>query len=326
MTYEPSIGSHVSRSRSHDGTYRWMLCRAVADTAPDGSVRRWTGSFTDVHEQKQDQDQSRLVTCELTHRLQNVFAVLSAILMVSARSEPHVQSFAKATRARFGALALAHDAINPAQGFAPRLEQTTTLRGLLQLLLAPYQQVVANLPRIMIEGSDMPIGKSASVSLALLLHELATNALKHGALTAEAGRVHVAIQMRTSQLCLIWSEAGGPTLAGPPVRRGFGSALFERAIRAPLDARLERVWAPDGLKVRISLPLERLQRWLAVAPHGVDVMRFGAAQGAALYQDGTNMCIATHLRKQMCTHACMRTHVCVHPSRKVYLSRFITIM
>jgi len=257
-THQPLNAEY--RLRRHDGAYRWMLCRAVADTAADGTVRRWTGSFTDVHEQKQDQDQSRLVTCELTHRLQNVFAVLSAILMVSARSEPHVQSFAKATRARFGALALAHDAINPAQGFAPRLEQNSTLQGLLHLLLAPYQHVAAGRARIVIEGSDMPIGKSAAVSLALLLHELATNALKHGSLTADNGRVHVAIEMRSPQLCLIWSEAGGPAIAGPPVRRGFGSALFERAIRAPLDARLERIWAPDGLKVRISLPMERLTR------------------------------------------------------------------
>ncbi len=247
------------RLRRHDGEHRWVLCRAVAERKADGSVRRWVGSFTDIHDLKLVHEQSRLVACELTHRLQNIFAVMSAILMLSARTEPQAQSFAKATRARFGALARAHAVISPFPDGAPRQEPASTLQGLLRTLLSPYQDTGPQ-PRIDIAGDDLPIGKSAAISLALLVHELATNALKHGALSANGGAVRVTTELHETQICLLWTEAGGPAIAGPPARRGFGSALFERALRAPLDARLERIWAANGLLVRLSLPRDRLAR------------------------------------------------------------------
>jgi two-component sensor histidine kinase len=94
--------------------------------------------------------------------------------------------------------------------------------------------------------------------LALVIHELATNAAKYGALACAGGQLTIVTKVNDGILQLAWTETGGPALAGPPTRRGFGTILTDRALRLPLAAKVERIWAASGLTVTISVPCANL--------------------------------------------------------------------
>ena len=247
------------RIRRHDGDFRWAQCRAAPDLASDGSLRGWVGSFADIDALKCGLEKSQLIAGEMVHRMQNIFAVVGALLALSARTEPQAQNFADAARARFGALARAQEIINPIISFGcvPASSQTTTVQELLRILLAPYQQTLPgqdDRQTIQITGAECMVGSEAVVGLALLIHELASNALKHGALTAVGGVVHVTVHLAASELRIEWAETGGPAPMNPPIRRGFGSALFERALLDPAGSRLEQNWARSGLIATLIVP------------------------------------------------------------------------
>lgn len=251
------------RLRRSDGAYRWALGRALLIRDSDGAIERWFGTCTDIHDLKLAEDQLELVARELAHRIRNIFAVVNGMLMLSSRNEPEAQAFADAARGRIEALAIAHDYIRPQGTSAAPSARRSTLHGLLGKLLAPYQPAqpgAAGQPRIRITGQDIAIGTSAATSLSLVIHELATNAAKHGALSASRGTLDVVTTQDDNDVHLTWTEAGGPALAGAPAHRGFGTTLAERTLRAALGARFEANWAPSGLAVRISIARERLGR------------------------------------------------------------------
>ena len=112
--------------------------------------------------------------------------------------------------------------------------------------------------RIVSTGPDVAISGHAATTVALLLHELATNAAKHGALSAAAGRVQVEWTVAADELVLTWSEKGGPTIDGEPESEGFGS-LLARGATSQLGGQISREWLPEGLIIRLSVPLERLR-------------------------------------------------------------------
>ncbi len=233
------------RVRRHDGSYRWVACRITPDRMAPG----WIGSFTDIDDLKRGFDKANLIAGELSHRVQNVFAVVGAVLMLSARTEPQAQAFADAARARLCSLARAHTLVSP--GGSP--VSSTSLHQLLGTLLAPYQ------PGIEISGHDITMFGDAAISLALLIHELASNAVKHGALSVAGGSIHIASHNSHGELRLVWHESGGPAVTQPPSRRGFGSTLFERALPTLAGSRFDRRWAPDGLIATLIIPLSALQ-------------------------------------------------------------------
>jgi two-component system CheB/CheR fusion protein len=105
----------------------------------------------------------------------------------------------------------------------------------------------------------VPIGAGAVTSMALLLHELATNAIKHGALSLPTGRVDLGCSVEQDELLLRWQERGGPPLDGPAMSEGFGSVLAHRTVTGQFGGRIDRDWRPEGLIVHLSLPLERLR-------------------------------------------------------------------
>lgn len=242
---ERTVFDKEFRIRRHDGSYRWVACRIAPDSAGPG----WTGSFTDIDDLKRGFDRANLIAGELSHRIQNIFAVAGALLMLSARTEPQAQAFADAARARLCSLARAHALVSPCATSA----SATTLHQLLATLLAPYQ------PGIVISGNDINVAGDAAVSLALLVHELASNALKHGALSAEGGSIDITTQTLHGELRLIWQESGGPMIIDRPQRQGFGSTLFERAQPALAGSRLDRRWAREGLIATLIVPLPALE-------------------------------------------------------------------
>lgn len=249
------------RLRRHDGTYRWMKLHAVprmeAGTGAGGAC--WIGIFTDIHELKSAEQTESLVASELAHRLRNVFAMFSGLLTLSARSEPEARAFARDTQARLTALAHTQDyllALGNAEAKPP-----ASLLGLLKALLAPYQSAVApeSMTRdIEIFGPDVPVGTAAAKLLAMVVHELAINAIKHGAFAGGAGALRLETRIDGEAVCLVWSETGGPVIAGAPVHRGFGTTMAESALRTTLGGTLERRWLPSGLVVEICLQQRRL--------------------------------------------------------------------
>jgi PAS domain S-box-containing protein len=246
------------RLRHHSGDYRWTLGRALPIRDGTGAVERWLGTCTDIHDLKAAEEQRELIARELSHRIKNIFAVVSSLVALSARNAPEAQPFAAAVCARIDALARAHEYVRPHDPQTRPADGGQTMLGLLATLLAAYEE--RDRARVVIAGADAPVGPHAGTSFALVIHELATNAMKYGALSAAGGQVTISSERRDGVLAITWRETGGPEVTGPPERRGFGTALSERALTAQLGAEIHREWRPEGLTVRITVPLAALGR------------------------------------------------------------------
>jgi PAS domain S-box-containing protein len=244
------------RLRHHTGQYRWVIGRAQCVRDAAGRILRWYGTCTDIHDLKEAEAARELIARELSHRIKNIFAVVTSLLALSAAEYPEAQDFADEAEARIRALALAHEYVRPHSERSGPPDGARTVHGLLAMLTAPYES--PGRPRIAIAGADAPIGPGAATALALIVHELLTNAVKYGALGAEAGSLAIALAVEGDVLTLTWRERGGPPVAGPPERRGFGTTLSERVVAAQLDARIERAWDAEGLSVTLVVDRRRL--------------------------------------------------------------------
>lgn len=203
-------------------------------------------------------EERELVSQELSHRIKNIFAVLTGIISLSARSRPEVRAFADELRQRIYALGEAHDFVRPHSHGSNPPDNQDSLRSLIDRLMQPYRQDGQD--RIAFHGEDATIDDGAATPLALLFHELATNAAKYGALSTSGGRVSLTGRAGDEYYHLTWKEAGGPAISGNAELGGFGSRLITLSIEGQLRGRLERIWEPDGLRVEIDLPVDALRR------------------------------------------------------------------
>lgn len=209
----------------------------------------------EIQRRRAAEEASDLVTRELSHRIKNIFAVVTSLVALSVRSHPKCQDFAQGLSARIAALGIANDYVRP-QGQNAAAPATQSLLGLIHALMTPYQE--RDRTRISIEGEDAPIGTTATTTMALVLHELATNAVKYGGLSSSSGTVSIRCTKSDSVLRLSWQENGGPPLAGPPTQHGFGTVLSQRAMTNQLGASLHNDWRPEGLSLSLEIPLRRL--------------------------------------------------------------------
>lgn len=246
------------RLRHHSGVYRWTLGRALAVRNEDGQIVRWVGTCTDIDDQKRIAQQNDILSRELSHRIKNIFAVLSGLIGVSARQLPDVKPFARELQARVAALGRAHDYVRPHSEDSARHEGPSRLRTLLEQLLSPYPALDEG--RLTIEGDDVPVDDRGATPIGLVFHELATNASKYGALSTPDGRVRVLSKADKGQVILLWEEVGGPPILAEPELFGFGSRLTEISIVDQLGGTLDRHWARDGLRVQIAVPIGALNR------------------------------------------------------------------
>jgi len=246
------------RLRHHSGAYRWALGLALPIRDDGGTIVRWIGTCTDIHETKLSAEERELVSQELSHRIKNIFAVLTGIISLSARGRPEIKPFADELRQRIYALGEAHDFVRPHSRDSQPTVSQTSLRSLVDRLMRPYHATDAE--RVTFEGDDAVIDDGAATPLALLFHELATNAAKYGALSADVGHVVLTGQGGDDgRYRLTWKEFGGPAVA-PSISSGFGSRVIELSVQGQLRGELERVWDADGLRVEIDLPLDALTR------------------------------------------------------------------
>ena len=215
----------------------------------------------DITERRRAQEQQNLLVREMSHRVKNFFAVTSGLVTLSARSARTPADLAEAVRERLSALARAHGLTRPGllNGNGEAC-QDTTLHALVQTIFAPYvdPERVKGHGFYIITGPCLAIGGNAVTSIALVMHELATNAVKYGALSSPGGYIHIDWSVKDDELLLTWKERGGPSLDGPPEYEGFGSSLVRRLVTGLFGGQLSYDWNPKGLIIRLSMPVERL--------------------------------------------------------------------
>lgn len=244
------------RVRRPDGSWCWMESYGaiVARDPADGAPLRIAGVSRDVSDRKAAEERLVLLAREVDHRAKNALAVVQAAVRLAPKHD--AAAFARAVEGRVAALARAQVML------AESSWQGAPLRAVAEGALAaflPGREDDGGGPRAEIAGAEVQLGAAAAQPLSLALHELATNAAKHGALSVPGGRVGLAwhVDARSDRLRLSWSEAGGPALAAPPSRRGFGSRVIEATVEDQLGGTLRRRWAAEGLSCEIEVPLSR---------------------------------------------------------------------
>jgi len=242
------------RLRRADGEYRWTLARGLPMKGRGGQVLRWFGTNTDIHEQRLLVESQQLLSRELNHRIKNIFSVIGGLVNLSAREHAEMEPLAATISARIAALGLAHDYVRPEA--ADGEGRPVTLRRLLADLVAPYRDRADT--RLTFEGEELALSASSVTPMALVFHELATNAVKYGALSAADGRVTVSVRRECDEVIMDWVEQGGPRVAGAALGSGFGSHLGDMSIRRQLGGRYEHHWNEAGLRVAIVVPTGRI--------------------------------------------------------------------
>jgi two-component sensor histidine kinase len=239
-----------------DGTTRWVEARGECLYGKDGKPDRFVGAVVDITIQKEAQERQRLLAREADHRVKNIFANFHSMISLSARSAGTPKEMAQALRGRLDALLRAKDLIRPGIMGTEHENKHTTMDALVRTVLQPYED--GSPARIILNGPDVPVGAKAVTGLALALHETATNAVKYGALSQPGGSIRVTWGASGDDLHLDWDETGGPVIDEAPLARGFGSILTERSVTGELAGKIERDWRRNGLRLKLSVPLERL--------------------------------------------------------------------
>lgn len=243
------------RLRHRDGEYRWVLTRAIPVPEEGRKANRWFGTVIDVDRAHRLSESRDLLASELSHRIKNIFAVVSGLIALRSRGRPEVKDFAEELNAAVRSLGTAHDYVRPGDR-----RDSDCLQGLLRDLLAPYDSGRAS--RVSITGDDVEIGARAATPLALIFHELATNAAKYGGLSCAEGRIDIAIVAPVGdaeEIRVSWRETSSDCeRADVGENEGFGSRLLRMAVEGQLGGRFSRAYGERGLEVEIVVPAARI--------------------------------------------------------------------
>lgn len=204
------------------------------------------------------QEQETL-TREMSHRVKNLFMVCEGMVRMSVKGANSKEEMTEILTGRLRALAAAHGLIR--RSFSPDGTAATvsTLGELIGTVLEPYERARgAGSPRFAISGPPVACGERALNGIALVVNELATNALKYGALAAEEGAIDISWAEENAVVALDWSERGGPGGAAAPQAEGFGSKLLKDTVELQFRGTLEQRWGPGELKVRVKIPANKL--------------------------------------------------------------------
>jgi two-component sensor histidine kinase len=233
---------------------QWISARGQGADA--GMVGRLMfGIFLDVTGRKQAEEGSELLAGEMSHRVKNLLAIASGLTAITSRSTKTADEMARQLTQRLTALGRAHDLVRPIPG---KQGKAALLGDLISVLLAPYDDMGAFSGRVRVSVPRMGVGEATANTLALVLHELATNSLKYGALSSAAGTLDVSCWDAETEIKIVWTERGGPTVVAPESEGGYGSKLIARVISYQLGGSIERNWSPDGAIVTLRMKKERL--------------------------------------------------------------------
>lgn len=213
------------------------------------------GVFLDVTGRKQAEEANELLAGEMSHRVKNLIMIAAALTTMTSRSAQTTEDMARDLTQRLSALGRAHDLVRPVPG---KSENAALFGDLFSVLLAPYDDMGAFSGRIRVSVPRMRIGESAATNLALVLHELATNSVKHGALSIPTGLLDVACLIQDDEAAIVWTERGGPPVAAPTAAKGFGSQLLKRIVTHHFAGSISYDWASEGLVATLRIKTAKL--------------------------------------------------------------------
>ena len=239
------------RLRRHDGEFRWLLDNG-APYERDGTFAGYFGSCVDVTEHKRFEEHQRLLIDELNHRVKNTLSIIQSVARQSFRADSEPEHSLPAFEGRLQALARAHGLL------AEESWQSLPLHDLVRDAVAACCPEAG---RISIAGPALRIAPHAAVSLGMGFHELATNAVKYGALANGTGQIIVEWEIVGSEppvLRLTWREEGGAAVE-PSAKQGFGTVMLKRALVWELGAQVHLEFPSIGAIFQIEAPLDALQ-------------------------------------------------------------------
>ncbi|WP_454761242.1 PAS domain-containing protein [Caulobacter segnis] len=232
-----------------DHVERWLGVKGKVFFGDDGKAHRFVGAVVNITDRKRSELHLRLLVNELNHRVKNSLATIQAIAAQSFTGERALPQAQEAFSSRIVALAEAHDLLTRENWEGAELHDVTERLAALHGGPARFE----------LSGPSIRLSPKTALSLSMALHELATNAMKYGALSTPEGRIRVvwdfAPEPGAARLDLTWTESGGP-LVKPPTDRGFGSRLIERGLAAELSGSAAIDFQPEGVVCRIRALLE----------------------------------------------------------------------
>jgi PAS domain S-box-containing protein len=248
-----------------DGVIRWVAAKGRAVFDADGKCVRIIGTALDISKRKEAEERQVLLAREVDHRARNALAVIQSIIRLTRAKT--VDEYVQAIEGRIKALARAHTLLSDSRWHGADLATLVTEE------LAPYRGG----DKITIRGPDISLQPATAQGLALALHELATNAAKHGALSSPSGKITLDWQLQSDALTLNWAENGGPGIASPS-SRSFGLKVIVASIEQQLGGKAAFDWNPKGLRCKFSIPRSELTKSRAL-----HALREGAqANGAVI--------------------------------------------
>jgi len=210
------------------------------------------GVFMDVTGRKQAEEANELLAGEMSHRVKNLLAIAAALTTITARSSTTATEMARELSHRLTALGRAHDLARPGPG---QEAKAALLGDLLSVLLTPYDDNGAFTGRIRVSVPRLSVGETAATNLALVVHELATNSIKYGALSLKTGTLDLScVDDDSEHVVAVWTERGGPPVKPDLSQDGFGSTLLKRSI-SELGGSVEMNW--DGAGVIVTLRMTK---------------------------------------------------------------------
>ena len=231
---------------------RWLAARgSVVERSPDGRPLLVFGVNYDISSTKETEERQRLLLRELNHRVKNTLATVQALASQTVRHASDPRGFLSAFSARLQALGAAHSLLSDHEW------KSISVRELAVKEIAAFDDQARS--RILVEGDDAFITPDQAVGLGMVLHELASNALRFGALSVPQGHVRLEWTVQGNgperRLSIRWVEVGGPKVEPPP-REGFGMILIRRSLAKTIASTVEHEFRPEGVVATISLPLQ----------------------------------------------------------------------
>jgi PAS domain S-box-containing protein len=241
---------HEFRALLPDGAERWLSARGRTVLGPDGKPMQTIGVNFDITAQKQAEERQNLLIAELDHRVKNVLARVAVVARYTREGSDSMDSLVEALEGRIQSMANAHALLSRSRW------QGVSLADIVHHELAPY----ATADNTTIEGPDVTLIDEAMQAVTMVLHELVTNAAKHGALSTRQGRVAVRWAQRSSGnrrgwLRLQWNEADGPPVTHP-TQEGFGTSVIRDLIPYELGGDVDVTFAAAGVRCSIEIPLK----------------------------------------------------------------------
>jgi two-component sensor histidine kinase len=235
---------------------RWISARGQGDDA-NIAERVMFGIFLDVTQRKQAEEANELLAGEMSHRVKNLLQIATALTQMSSRSAATKEEMADELTNRLMALGRAQELVRPVFG---RKAEGALLGDLISILLAPYDEKGATV-RIRVSVPKMSVGEKSSTTLALVVHELATNSAKYGALSVASGTLDVSSNSDNdahNEVVIMWTERGGPPVVAPARLEGFGSKLVNRSMSHQLGGAIIFDWSEEGVVVTLRISKARL--------------------------------------------------------------------